>query len=152
MAALQEARSYGLSCGRVSDGSRVSVFHVKLTDSALKAFESYRAHQAFSQRTGASGQSASVCRADSVTEGPAHLTGMSVLECDRITSSCALLAMCHPSHSALSGSSVQFSARKVRPHPYGTGVSRACLLGGGMTAILKSWLFLPMLDKWPPCP
>ncbi|CAO2612562.1 RNA polymerase II elongation factor ELL [Lemmus lemmus] len=45
MAALKEARSYGLSCGRVSDGSRVSVFHVKLTDSALKAFESYRAHQ-----------------------------------------------------------------------------------------------------------
>uniref|UniRef100_A0A8C5KM55 Elongation factor RNA polymerase II n=1 Tax=Jaculus jaculus TaxID=51337 RepID=A0A8C5KM55_JACJA len=45
MAALKEARSYGLSCGRVSDGSRVSVFHVKLTDSALKAFESYRANQ-----------------------------------------------------------------------------------------------------------
>ncbi|XP_036022223.1 RNA polymerase II elongation factor ELL [Onychomys torridus] len=45
MAALKEARSYGLSCGRVSEGSRVSVFHVKLTDSALKAFESYRAHQ-----------------------------------------------------------------------------------------------------------
>ncbi|XP_062034842.1 RNA polymerase II elongation factor ELL [Lepus europaeus] len=45
MAALKEARSYGLSCGRVSDGSRVSVFHVKLTDSALKAFESYRASQ-----------------------------------------------------------------------------------------------------------
>ncbi|XP_055975303.1 RNA polymerase II elongation factor ELL [Sorex fumeus] len=45
MAALKEARSYGLSCGRVSDGSRVSVFHVKLTDSALRAFESYRACQ-----------------------------------------------------------------------------------------------------------
>ncbi|KAM6167340.1 RNA polymerase II elongation factor ELL [Erethizon dorsatum] len=45
MAALKEARSYGLSCGRVSDGSKVSVFHVKLTDSALKAFESYRAGQ-----------------------------------------------------------------------------------------------------------
>ncbi|XP_063084070.1 RNA polymerase II elongation factor ELL isoform X3 [Cavia porcellus] len=45
MAALKEARSYGLSCGRVSDGSKVSVFHVKLTDSALKAFESYRASQ-----------------------------------------------------------------------------------------------------------
>ncbi|XP_055474778.1 RNA polymerase II elongation factor ELL [Psammomys obesus] len=45
MAALKEDRSYGLSCGRVSDGSKVSVFHVKLTDSALKAFESYRDHQ-----------------------------------------------------------------------------------------------------------
>ncbi|XP_004646913.1 RNA polymerase II elongation factor ELL [Octodon degus] len=45
MAALKEARSYGLSCGRVSEGSKVSVFHVKLTDSALKAFESYRAGQ-----------------------------------------------------------------------------------------------------------
>lgn len=42
MVALKDARSYG--CGHVSDGSRVS-FHVKLTDSALKAFESYRAHQ-----------------------------------------------------------------------------------------------------------
>ncbi|KAB0387412.1 hypothetical protein FD755_002368 [Muntiacus reevesi] len=45
MAALKEDRSYGLSCGRVSDGSKVSVFHVKLTDSALRAFESYRASQ-----------------------------------------------------------------------------------------------------------
>ncbi|XP_006876369.1 PREDICTED: RNA polymerase II elongation factor ELL [Chrysochloris asiatica] len=45
MAALKEARSYGLSCGRLDDGSRVSVFHVKLTDSALRAFESYRASQ-----------------------------------------------------------------------------------------------------------
>ncbi|PNI50456.1 ELL isoform 2 [Pan troglodytes] len=45
MAALKEDRSYGLSCGRVSDGSKVSVFHVKLTDSALRAFESYRARQ-----------------------------------------------------------------------------------------------------------
>nr|XP_061790553.1 RNA polymerase II elongation factor ELL-like [Nerophis lumbriciformis] len=42
MAALKEERSYGLSCGRVSNGSNVSVFHVKLTDSALKAFEGYR--------------------------------------------------------------------------------------------------------------
>ncbi|XP_068090003.1 RNA polymerase II elongation factor ELL isoform X2 [Hyperolius riggenbachi] len=40
MAALQEERSYGLSCGRV--GGRVSVYHVKLTDSALRAFESYQ--------------------------------------------------------------------------------------------------------------
>uniref|UniRef100_A0A8C3X5Z7 Elongation factor for RNA polymerase II n=1 Tax=Catagonus wagneri TaxID=51154 RepID=A0A8C3X5Z7_9CETA len=45
MAALKEARSYGLSCGRVSDGSKVSVFHVKLTDSALRAFENYRVCQ-----------------------------------------------------------------------------------------------------------
>lgn len=44
-AALKEARSYGLSCGRVSDGSKVSVFHVKLTDSALRAFENYRVCQ-----------------------------------------------------------------------------------------------------------
>ncbi|KAM8763690.1 RNA polymerase II elongation factor ELL [Rhynchonycteris naso] len=45
MAALKEDRSYGLSCGRVSDGSKVSVFHVKLTDSAVRAFENYRASQ-----------------------------------------------------------------------------------------------------------
>ncbi|XP_075405151.1 RNA polymerase II elongation factor ELL [Tenrec ecaudatus] len=45
MAALKETWSYGLSCGRLGDGSRVSVFHVKLTDSALRAFESYRSSQ-----------------------------------------------------------------------------------------------------------
>ncbi|XP_063311476.1 RNA polymerase II elongation factor ELL [Pelobates fuscus] len=44
MAALQEERSYGLSCGRV--GGRVSVYHVKLTDSAMRAFESYQSSQA----------------------------------------------------------------------------------------------------------
>ncbi|KAM3939958.1 RNA polymerase II elongation factor ELL [Leptodactylus fuscus] len=43
MAALQEEQSYGLSCGRV--GGRVSVFHVKLTDSALRAFEGYQNSQ-----------------------------------------------------------------------------------------------------------
>ncbi|MBN3275057.1 ELL factor, partial [Polyodon spathula] len=42
MAALQEERSYGLSCGRLGNGSSVSVFHVKLTDSALRAFEGYQ--------------------------------------------------------------------------------------------------------------
>ncbi|XP_048844888.1 RNA polymerase II elongation factor ELL-like [Brienomyrus brachyistius] len=42
MAALEEERRYGLSCARVSDGSSVSVFHVKLTDSALRAFENYQ--------------------------------------------------------------------------------------------------------------
>lgn len=42
MAALKEEQCYGLSCGRVSKGSNVSVFHVKLTDSALRAFEAYR--------------------------------------------------------------------------------------------------------------
>nr|XP_033810878.1 LOW QUALITY PROTEIN: RNA polymerase II elongation factor ELL [Geotrypetes seraphini] len=46
MATLKEERSYGLSCGRVSDGSKISVFHVKLTDSALKAFESYQSCKA----------------------------------------------------------------------------------------------------------
>lgn len=60
MAALKEGRSYGLSCGRVSDGSKVSVFHVKLTDSALRAFESYRASQVSSadpaRRSGKSGR------------------------------------------------------------------------------------------------
>uniref|UniRef100_A0A3P9JQS1 Elongation factor RNA polymerase II n=1 Tax=Oryzias latipes TaxID=8090 RepID=A0A3P9JQS1_ORYLA len=45
MASLQEERVYGLSCGRVSRGSSVSVLHVRLTDSALRAFEGYRATQ-----------------------------------------------------------------------------------------------------------
>lgn len=52
MAALKEGLSYGLSCGRVSDGSKVSVFHVKLTDSALRAFESYSASQVSSANLG----------------------------------------------------------------------------------------------------
>lgn len=42
MAALKEERCYGLSCGRVSDSSNVTVFHVKLTDSALRAFEGFQ--------------------------------------------------------------------------------------------------------------
>uniref|UniRef100_A0AAQ4Q964 Elongation factor RNA polymerase II n=1 Tax=Gasterosteus aculeatus aculeatus TaxID=481459 RepID=A0AAQ4Q964_GASAC len=42
MAALKEEQCYGLSCGRVSNGSNVSVFHVKLTDSALRAFEGFQ--------------------------------------------------------------------------------------------------------------
>ncbi|KAI1882841.1 hypothetical protein AGOR_G00239060 [Albula goreensis] len=42
MAALKEDQCYGLSCGRVSNGSNVSVFHVKLTDSALRALEGYQ--------------------------------------------------------------------------------------------------------------
>uniref|UniRef100_A0A672IUX7 Elongation factor RNA polymerase II n=1 Tax=Salarias fasciatus TaxID=181472 RepID=A0A672IUX7_SALFA len=39
MAALQEEQCYQLSCGRVKSGSNVSLLHVKLTDSALRAFE-----------------------------------------------------------------------------------------------------------------
>ncbi|CAN9500532.1 unnamed protein product [Ophioblennius macclurei] len=43
MAALQEEQCYQLSCGRVKSGSNVSLFHVKLTDSALRAFEGLHA-------------------------------------------------------------------------------------------------------------
>ncbi|XP_073332137.1 RNA polymerase II elongation factor ELL isoform X1 [Pagrus major] len=50
MAALKEEQCYGLSCGRVSNGSNVSVFHVKLTDSALKAFEGYQSSKVLSSR------------------------------------------------------------------------------------------------------
>ncbi|CAK6955295.1 RNA polymerase II elongation factor ELL [Scomber scombrus] len=48
MAALKEEQCYGLSCGRVSNGSNVSVFHVKLTDSALRAFEAYQSSKKIS--------------------------------------------------------------------------------------------------------
>ncbi|XP_064186403.1 RNA polymerase II elongation factor ELL [Anguilla rostrata] len=48
MAALKEEQCYGLSCGRVSNGSNVSVFHVKLTDSALRAFEAYQTSKGLS--------------------------------------------------------------------------------------------------------
>ncbi|XP_013924387.1 PREDICTED: RNA polymerase II elongation factor ELL [Thamnophis sirtalis] len=41
MAALTE-RGYVLSCGRLGRGTRISVFHVKLTDSALRAFEAFQ--------------------------------------------------------------------------------------------------------------
>uniref|UniRef100_A0A3B4AP03 OCEL domain-containing protein n=1 Tax=Periophthalmus magnuspinnatus TaxID=409849 RepID=A0A3B4AP03_9GOBI len=50
MAALKEEQCYGLSCGRVSNGSNVSVFHVKLTDSALRAFEGYQSGKVLSLR------------------------------------------------------------------------------------------------------
>ncbi|XP_034560970.1 RNA polymerase II elongation factor ELL [Notolabrus celidotus] len=50
MAALKEEQSYGLSCGRVSNGSNVSVFHVKLTDSALRAFEGYQSSKVLSSQ------------------------------------------------------------------------------------------------------
>lgn len=42
MAALKEEQCYGLSCGRVSNGSNVTVFHVKLTDSALRVLEGFQ--------------------------------------------------------------------------------------------------------------
>ncbi|XP_040896547.1 RNA polymerase II elongation factor ELL [Toxotes jaculatrix] len=50
MAALKEEQCYGLSCGRVSSGSNISVFHVKLTDSALRAFEGYQSGKVLSSR------------------------------------------------------------------------------------------------------
>ncbi|XP_061895283.1 RNA polymerase II elongation factor ELL isoform X1 [Entelurus aequoreus] len=50
MAALKEERCYALSCGRVSNGSNVSVFHVKLTDSSLRAFEGYRGGKVLSSQ------------------------------------------------------------------------------------------------------
>uniref|UniRef100_A0A667XUA5 Elongation factor RNA polymerase II n=1 Tax=Myripristis murdjan TaxID=586833 RepID=A0A667XUA5_9TELE len=50
MAALKEEQCYGLSCGRVSNGSNVSVFHVKLTDSALRAFEGYQSSKGLSSQ------------------------------------------------------------------------------------------------------
>ncbi|XP_069006354.1 RNA polymerase II elongation factor ELL [Embiotoca jacksoni] len=50
MAALKEEQCYGLSCGRVSNGSNVSVFHVKLTDSALRAIEGYQSVKVLSSR------------------------------------------------------------------------------------------------------
>ncbi|XP_007897074.1 RNA polymerase II elongation factor ELL [Callorhinchus milii] len=42
MAALKEEQSYGLSCGKLTSGNNISVLHVKLTDTALKALEAYQ--------------------------------------------------------------------------------------------------------------
>uniref|UniRef100_UPI00398EE19E RNA polymerase II elongation factor ELL n=1 Tax=Pristiophorus japonicus TaxID=55135 RepID=UPI00398EE19E len=42
MAALGEERSFGLSCGKLSAGQRLSLYHVKLTDTALRALEAYQ--------------------------------------------------------------------------------------------------------------
>ncbi|XP_059808670.1 RNA polymerase II elongation factor ELL isoform X1 [Hypanus sabinus] len=41
MAALGEERRFGLSCARLSAGQRLSLYHVKLTDTALRALEAY---------------------------------------------------------------------------------------------------------------
>ncbi|XP_060797801.1 RNA polymerase II elongation factor ELL [Neoarius graeffei] len=48
MAALKEEQCYGLSCGRVSNGSNISVFHVKFTDTALKTLEEYQSSKGLS--------------------------------------------------------------------------------------------------------
>ncbi|KAF4083525.1 hypothetical protein AMELA_G00142620 [Ameiurus melas] len=48
MAALKEEQCYGLSCGRVSNGSNISVFHVKLTDSAVRALEDFQSSKGLS--------------------------------------------------------------------------------------------------------
>ncbi|XP_026053296.1 RNA polymerase II elongation factor ELL [Carassius auratus] len=50
MAALKEEQCYGLSCGRVSNGSNISVYHVKLTDSALRAFEDYQSNKGLTSK------------------------------------------------------------------------------------------------------
>ncbi|XP_013860094.1 RNA polymerase II elongation factor ELL [Austrofundulus limnaeus] len=50
MAALKEEQCYGLSCGRVSNGNNVTVFHVKLTDSALRAFEGFQGSKVLSSQ------------------------------------------------------------------------------------------------------
>uniref|UniRef100_A0A671P4Y9 RNA polymerase II elongation factor ELL N-terminal domain-containing protein n=1 Tax=Sinocyclocheilus anshuiensis TaxID=1608454 RepID=A0A671P4Y9_9TELE len=57
MAALKEEQCYGLSCGRVSNGSNISVYHVKLTDSALRAFEDYQSNKVRPASTSAGRQS-----------------------------------------------------------------------------------------------
>lgn len=41
MAALSEDGRYGLNCGR-RNADRVTVLHVKLTETALRAIESYQ--------------------------------------------------------------------------------------------------------------
>ncbi|XP_064184762.1 RNA polymerase II elongation factor ELL-like [Anguilla rostrata] len=48
MATLKEDQCYGLSCGRVGSGANISVLHVKLTDSALRAFEGYQSNKSLS--------------------------------------------------------------------------------------------------------
>ncbi|XP_061593660.1 RNA polymerase II elongation factor ELL [Cololabis saira] len=50
MASLKEEQCYGLSCGRVSNGCNITVFHVKLTDSALRAFEGFQSGKVLSSR------------------------------------------------------------------------------------------------------
>lgn len=42
MSALKENQCYGLSSGKLSRGGNISVFHVKLTDSAARAIGSFQ--------------------------------------------------------------------------------------------------------------
>lgn len=42
MSTLREERCYGLSCRTLNHGRNISVFHVKLTDSAARAFDGYQ--------------------------------------------------------------------------------------------------------------
>lgn len=44
-AGLREEQRYGLSCGRPGRQDRVTVLHVKLTETALRALETYQRHK-----------------------------------------------------------------------------------------------------------
>uniref|UniRef100_A0A3P8T2U2 OCEL domain-containing protein n=1 Tax=Amphiprion percula TaxID=161767 RepID=A0A3P8T2U2_AMPPE len=50
MSALKERQSYGLSSGKLSGGGNVSVFHVKLTDSAARAIDGFHNAKGSSSR------------------------------------------------------------------------------------------------------
>ncbi|XP_034063240.1 RNA polymerase II elongation factor ELL-like [Gymnodraco acuticeps] len=50
MSALKENQCYGLSSGKLSNGANVSVFHVKLTDSAARAICSFQSGKGWSSR------------------------------------------------------------------------------------------------------
>ncbi|XP_026196166.1 RNA polymerase II elongation factor ELL-like [Anabas testudineus] len=50
MSALKENQCYGLSSGKLSRGGNVSVFHVKLTDSAARAIGTFQTSKGWSSR------------------------------------------------------------------------------------------------------
>ncbi|KAK1893799.1 RNA polymerase II elongation factor ELL [Dissostichus eleginoides] len=50
MSTLKENQCYGLSSGKLSNGANVSVFHVKLTDSAARAICSFQSGKGWSSR------------------------------------------------------------------------------------------------------
>ena len=43
-AGLREAQRYGLSCGRLGQDN-ITVLHVKLTETAIRALETYQSHK-----------------------------------------------------------------------------------------------------------
>ncbi|CAH6787466.1 Ell2 [Phodopus roborovskii] len=69
-AGLREEQRYGLACGRLGQDN-ITVLHVKLTETAIRALETYQSHKVRHQKTlNYLGIQGKVPRITEVTEAP----------------------------------------------------------------------------------